>query len=161
MRDRTRAIFPSGFRLRRAAILDENTGVFAHNLFLRIELHLNSQLKPTSSAPFLSILSYVIITSLKIFTRSFHYYALFHFIWINLVVLVYSFWIESLTLEYLRKAIGSILYYLDNSISCSMTPFSKTRSIVRALGYFGAIKIITSSISHFGLNSFLILLCFL
>ena len=40
-------------------------------------------------------------------------------------------------------------------------PSQKTRSIVRASGYFGAIKIITSSISHFGLNSFLILLCFL
>ena len=55
---------------------------------------------------------------------------------------------------------GSILYYLDDSISCSMTPFSKTRSIVRASGYFGAIKIIFF-ISHFGLNSYLILLCFL
>ena len=56
---------------------------------------------------------------------------------------------------------GSILYYLDYSISCSMTPFSKTRSIVRASGYFGAIKIIIFFVSHFGLNSYLILLCFL
>ena len=161
MRDRTRAIFPSGFHLQRAAIPDESTGVLAQNLSLRIELHLNSQSTPTSSAHFFSILSYVIIISLKIFTRSSHFYSLFHFIWINLVVLLYSFWIESLTLEYLRKAIGSILYYLDDSISCSMTPFSKKRSIVRASGYLGAIMIIISSISHFGLNSFLILLCFL
>ena len=98
---------------------------------------------------------------MKTFTRSSHFYALFHFIWINLVVLVYSFWIESLTLEYLRKAMGSILYYLDYSISFSMTPFSKTRSIVRESGYFGAIKIIIFFIFHFGLKSYLILLCFL
>ena len=56
---------------------------------------------------------------------------------------------------------GSILYYLDDSISCSMTPFSKTRSIMRTSGYFGAIKIIIFFISHFVLNSYLILLCFL
>ena len=56
---------------------------------------------------------------------------------------------------------GSILYYLDDPMSCSMTPFSKTRSIVRASGYFGAIKRIIFFISHFGLNSYLILLCFL
>ena len=56
---------------------------------------------------------------------------------------------------------GSILYYLDYSISCSMTPFSKTRSIVRASRYFGAIKIIIFFVSHFGLKSYLILLCFL
>ena len=56
---------------------------------------------------------------------------------------------------------GSILYYLDDSISCSMTSLSKTRSIMRALGYFGAIKIIIFFISHFGLNSYLILLSFL
>ena len=56
---------------------------------------------------------------------------------------------------------GSILYYLDYSISCSMTPFSKTRPIVRASGYFGAIKIIIFFVSHFGLKSYLILLCFL
>ena len=84
-----------------------------------------------------------------------------YFIWINLVVLVYSFWIESLTLECLRKTMGSILYYLDDLISCSMTPFSKTRSIMRESGYLGAIKIIIFFISHFGLNSYLILLCFL
>ena len=84
-----------------------------------------------------------------------------YFIWINLVVLVYSFWIESLTLECLRKTMGSILYYLDDLISYSMTPFSKTRSIMRESGYLGAIKIIIFFISHFGLNSYLILLCFL
>ena len=56
---------------------------------------------------------------------------------------------------------SSILYYLDDSISCSMTPFSKTRSIVSSSGYFGAIKIIIFFISHFGLNSYLILLSFL
>ena len=56
---------------------------------------------------------------------------------------------------------GSILYYLDDSISCSMTPFSKTRSIVRASGFFRAIKIIIIFfIYHFGFNSYLILLCF-
>ena len=98
---------------------------------------------------------------MKIFTRSSHFYALFHFIWINIVVLVHSFWIESLTLECLRKAIGSILYYLDDSISFSIILFSKTRSIVRVSGYFGAIKIIIFFISHNGLNSYLILLCFL
>ena len=56
---------------------------------------------------------------------------------------------------------GSILYYLDDSITCSMTSFSKTRSIVRALRYFGAIMIIIFFISHFELNSYFILLCFL
>ena len=56
---------------------------------------------------------------------------------------------------------SSILYYLDDSIACSMTSFSKTRSIVRASWNFIAIKIIIFFISHFGLNSYLILLCFL
>ena len=56
---------------------------------------------------------------------------------------------------------SSILYYLDDSITCSMTSFSKTRSIVRASWNFIAIKIIIFFISHFGLNSYLILLCFL
>ena len=56
---------------------------------------------------------------------------------------------------------GSILYHLDDSISCSMTPYSKTRSIVKASGYFGAVKRIIFFISHFGLYSYLLLLGFL
>ena len=59
----------------------------AQNLFFRVELQLNSQSTPTYSAPFLSIFSYIIITFLKIFIRTSHFYALFRFIWINLVVI--------------------------------------------------------------------------
>ena len=66
-----------------------------------------------------------------------------------------------MTLECLRKAMGSILYYLNDLISSTMTPFSKTISIVRTSGYFWAIKIIIFFISHFWLNSYLILLGFL